>query len=269
MSPLVGDLGAFTGNEIGQIGGKAASLADLMRHGYPVPRSICITAEAFDRELDLFERAKARTHDEHEQLVAWLDARPAQGALWETIKQAVDLFSAYPLAVRSSATVEDAAEYSFAGQFESFLYVKDWNELVRCIRRCWASVCNRAVVEYCRQADIHPDQLKMAVLVQEMVPADAAGVLFTINPLTGEQHQAVLELFAGTAEELMSGRVNPERQVLDLRGANSIKDSLLPEPAIRDLLELGRRIQLARGVPQDIEWAYSAGKLYLLQARPV
>jgi pyruvate,water dikinase len=162
-----------------------------------------------------------------------------------------------PLAVRSSASVEDDREVSFAGQFRSFLNLQTVTEVEVAMQKCRGSLRAPSVAEYCRKFGIDPRSLGMGVIVQRMVRPELAGVVFTVNPATGTE-EVVIEACEGLADELLAGRQ-------------------LALPAGHPLLEqhraqierVSRAIQRHFGAPQDIEFAIEAGELYILQSRPI
>ena len=191
-------------------------------------------------------------------------------------------------AVRSSATVEDGAERSFAGQFESVLNVRGADALLRAIQSSWRSLfCERALTYQVKQ-QVPVEKVKMAVLVQEMVEAEHSGVVFTIDPLTGATDRLVVEFVSGLGEGLVQGTVQPEWMLIEKRTgrvlalpsdkprsgfqgkASTERTEQAISPAIlARLCDLARQTERLFGAPQDIEWAQQGGELFLLQARPV
>jgi pyruvate, water dikinase len=293
-------------------GGKGANLGELTRAGLPVPPGFVVTAPA---ELAALESAGIRA--ELQQLADGVD--PAvPGTLDEAASRAEELFADLELpedlrdavrtaylelgatggvAVRSSATTEDTAGASFAGMNRTFTNVRDVDELLRRLVDCWASLYTPRVLSY-RKARGITQEPAIAVVVQEMVDAETAGVLFTVDPSTGDRDRLVVEAARGLGEVVVSGQVEPDTYVLErgtgrvlqrhlghqvsklVRGADGA-DSTVPvteserhHPVLTDtqLLELaaaGTAIEEHYGVPQDIEWAYTDGTLSILQARPV
>lgn len=193
---------------------------------------------------------------------ALLELRRAGFRIPETICSPEDLASAFrrlgpPVAVRSSATLEDGSRHSFAGQFESYLNLNTLDEVVEAVRRCHESVRSPSAIEYCRKNGIDPGALRMEVLLQRMIRPEIAGVAFTVNPVTGAD-EVVIEACEGLADGLLAGN-----------------KSALPadHPLLRrhrpEIEATARRVQRHFGTPQDIEFAVEDGHLYLLQARPV
>ena len=176
-------------------------------------------------------------------------------------------------AVRSSATAEDLAEGSYAGQYESFLDVVGVDAVVDHVRRCWASLTAERALAYRRGHD-GPDDVAMAVVVQRMVPADAAGVLFTADPVSGDRTVVVVEAVRGLADAFVSGRVTPDVHRLRDGDAAPTTDAagptrVLTDAQVVDLARLGRRIEAAAGAPRDLEWCLADGRFAVVQARPV
>jgi pyruvate,water dikinase len=198
--------------------------------------------------------------------------------------------------VRSSATAEDSEAASFAGQQETFLHVRGGDPLRARIRDCWASFFSERALFYRSRKGSLTD-LGMAVVVQRMVNADIAGVLFTIDAVQGRRDRMVVEVVIGLGEAAVSGAVTPDHYVIrrdgrvrkaqvhkqpyaivasesggvverpldpDEGGARKASDELLAE-----LASLGHDLEQRIGTPQDIEWAVERGELYVLQARPV
>ena len=199
------------------------------------------------------------------------------------------------VAVRSSATAEDMAAASMAGQYETFLDVDDEASLLDAVRCCWASLDSPRTRAYLAEHGIDPRQVAMAVVVQRLVPADVAGVLFTANPQTGTRREMLVEASWGLGESVVSGLVQPDVLRLDRETgrvlAATIADKrvcIVAGPARRAaggrtpppralpavgrrhrLWQLGRRAADHFGSPQDMEWAIHDGELYLLQSRPI
>jgi pyruvate,water dikinase len=162
-----------------------------------------------------------------------------------------------PLAVRSSASAEDGAAVSFAGQFKSFLNLRSASEVKDAVRRCEESIRTPGVADYCRRHGMDPGSLQMGVILQRMIEPELAGVVFTINPLTGAE-EVVIEACEGLADDLLSGR----------KAALSPNHHLLRRYS-PEIAAAARQIQQHFGAPQDIEFAIENGVLFILQARPV
>jgi pyruvate,water dikinase len=236
----------LTERDLPHAGGKAVALGRLCAMGMPVPRGFVVTTAAY--------RA----------FVA------GDGTMPDAIAAAVRNFHramGHPrVAVRSSATIEDQPDASFAGQGESYLDV-DADALPARVRDCWLSLQTARAVAYRRERGIA--DAEMAVVVQTFIPADAAGVCFTVDPRTGAA-RVVLEAVTGTGDALVSGLAAPERVYID-RARRRIDGTTtcLTARQVRTLADLALRIECRFGGPQDVEWARRGRRLFLLQARPI
>jgi pyruvate,water dikinase len=286
--------------EVGCAGGKGSSLARMAALGLPVPPGFVVPANALADALpdggeELRRLAEAQDADGAQQLIRDVELDPA-------LRDAV--FDAYvalggddlPVAVRSSACAEDSEAASFAGQQETFLHVRGGDQVRARIRDCWASFFSERALFYRSQKGSLSD-LGMAVVVQRMVNADVAGVLFTCDPVRGRRDRMVVEAVLGLGEAAVSGAVTPDHYVLRRDGrvrkahvneqpyaivadeAGGVAErQLSPEEGgarkaddelLSKLARLGDDLEQRIGVPQDIEWAVQDGELYVLQARPV
>ncbi|WP_396933170.1 phosphoenolpyruvate synthase [Mycolicibacterium sp.] len=279
------DLDEVDRTSIPLVGGKGARLGELRRiGGIRVPDGFCVTTAAFGRFMaavpSIGERLDALsglTADD-QSAVGELSAQ-VRHALEETvvprdiaaaIRGALRPQDAY--AVRSSATAEDLAAASFAGQQDSFLDVAGADEVVRHVKRCWASLFTERAVAYRLRKGFDHRQIHMAVVVQHMVPAQAAGVLFTADPVSGNRKVTTVEAVVGLGDALVSGQADADRYtVRDARVEASIRgpQPVLTDPQVLRLAELGRRVERHFGHPQDIEWCLLDDDFHLVQARPV
>lgn len=302
------------------VGGKAAHLGELMYMGAPVPVGFCATVGAFRRFLEVTDLAKAipafqqlsrqtdvaRLRSEaqkardliREASIPDEVARPILGAYHLLGKRRCE--REVPIAVRSSATLEDMPSISFAGQLMSFLSVKGDQMLLEAVKNCWAALFGDRVILYARRQAAEVRGISMGVVVQEMVPADKAGVLFTVDPATGDQNSLVIESCLGLGKAVVEGLVVPDIYRIDKQtlreievnvghkhimftlqadGQAGIVQSPVPkelrdEPSLskreaRAIAKIGIDVERYYAHPQDIEWAYSMGKLYVLQTRPI
>jgi pyruvate,water dikinase len=264
---------AVTDADAGHVGGKGLSLCKTAAAGLPVPPGFVVTTQVFRRLSDRGIRSEPRF------LGTLLDAYHALGG--------------GPVAVRSSATAEDAADTSFAGQQETILGVETDDALVNAVERCWRSLFTERANAYRAKQGVGAAGLAMAVVVQQLVPAEAAGVLFTRDPLDATGRTMLAEGSWGLGEVVVSGRVQPDRFKLDREtgavlekhlGLKSIRVTksgeehvppaeqqqfCLSDSALSQLAELGNKVEAFYGQPRDIEWAYAGGKFFLLQARPI
>ena len=256
-----------------RVGAKGFNLARTAGAGLPVPPAFVVTTEPYRR---LAERG-ARSDPSFIRAV--VDAYHTLGC--------------GPVAVRSSAIAEDAADTSFAGQQETILGVEGGDALVNALERCWRSLFTERAAAYRAKQGVDAAQLGMAVVVQQLVPAEAAGVLFTRSPLDPGGATMLAEGAWGLGEVVVSGRVQPDRFTLDrvsgaaldkhlgrksIRLTRSGEEHVPPvdqeryclgDAALAQLAALGRQVEAFYGEPRDVEWAFAGGEFYLLQARPI
>jgi rifampicin phosphotransferase len=225
------------------VGGKAYELSTLARLGLRVPAAFVITTRAVDLLPD--------------------GIAEIQSAL-DTLRTHIP--AASRLVVRSSAPFEDSADFSAAGQLESI--ETDFESVLDAIRQCWQVLSSPALIEYFRFSGGmgKPD---LAVIVQELIETDSGGVLFTVDP-SGASDQMVIEAVRGSNRAITAGTVVPERLTVDrisgqVRGS---ADGLTPDQ-IHELVTIGQRLEEFYAAPQDIEWGFRDGKLYLFQTRPI
>ncbi len=293
------------------VGGKAANLGELLRAGFPIPPGYCVTTQAYalvagDAGLQPTLDALAATPPgdptlaEHAAAVRErLLAAPVPDAITRVVTDAyAELGSGEPVAVRSSATAEDLPFASFAGQQDTYLGVIGPEALLDGVRRCWASLWTERAVSYRAANGIDHRTVRLAVVVQRMVQAQVAGVMFTANPLTGRRRQAVIDASPGLGEAVVSGAVNPDHFVVDPATGEVLERRLgdkrllirsttaggterveLPDgqrdPCVDDrelatLAALGTQVEDHYGAAQDTEWAIDVtGVAWLTQARPI
>jgi pyruvate,water dikinase len=300
------------------VGGKALGLGRLLGEGLPVPSGFVIGTTAYRQHLEQGDLGPAiaallsgalEDDDElrsaSERIGQLLVDTPLPATISGEVVAAYDRLGVGPVAVRSSAAAEDSASFSFAGQQETYLWVSGADEVVRHVVRCWASLFSPQAIRYRARLEHGGDfaQHAMAVVVQEMVPAVAAGVMMTIDPVTGDRSQISIESSYGLGVAVVGGEVTPDRYcvdkvTLDLRSqtlghkhlayrfdpqcsevrpeAVAPEDqeaSSLSRQEVVALATLGKRIERALGAPQDIEWAVAPGPdgaraIHLLQCRP-
>jgi phosphohistidine swiveling domain-containing protein len=257
------------------IGSKAASLCMLHRLGVRVPPCFFITTAAFRQHLQangLRTQIGSAAIEEIRRLVTHT---PLSESLREQVAAACERLGAGTVAVRSSATAEDLAGHSFAGQYETILGVTSLEGCLDAIRQCWASLWTERAYEYRRRNGIDHRQVEMAVIVQRQIEPEAAGVAFSLDPVTGSRSRIVIESCRGLGEALVSGRIQPDRFILRKKNLALGRQSLVADkPSLdlkftRRLARSLRRIEKRLGGPQDIEWAIRGGTLWFLQARPI
>jgi pyruvate,water dikinase len=262
------------------IGGKAAQLS-LLSGLHRVPPGFCITADAF---------GPGRGH----QLSP--EQRGEIAASYEWLAERTGI--AEPrVAVRSSAIDEDGPLASFAGQHETFLNITGVESVIEAVERCLASATTEQALAYRNLHGLATDGIGVAVLVQQMVMADVAGVLFSANPINGRRDEMILTASWGLGESIVGGTVSPDTWTVDAASHDIVvartgskqrmtvaipggtrevevprllrEQVSLSEAQVREVARLGARLEAAMGWPVDIEFAFSGGDLFLLQCRPI
>ncbi|MGY1666731.1 PEP/pyruvate-binding domain-containing protein [Geodermatophilus sp. SYSU D00696] len=253
-----------------QLGGKGASLDRLVQRGTPVPPTAVVTADAYRTVADspdlapLLDRLRSGTPVPADEVDAAFAAVPVPADLAGAVVAAArEVAAGRPLAVRSSATVEDMAAASFAGQYRSSLDV-DPEAVLDAVRLTWASLWHPAPVAYRRAWGIPDDDVAMPAVLMRMVPARSAGVVFTVDP-GGAPDRVRVEAVQGLGESLVSGERTPEVFLLPRTGD---PDPGLPA-AVREAATLALRVEEAEGRSQDVEWAWDGTRTWLVQARPI
>lgn len=298
--------------DVGEVGGKGANLGELTRAGLPVPPGFVITSDMY---LDAIERSGARA--DLQKLVADVDpddpaslsgaAKAARTIIRDTsipADVADAIVAAYSklghdlrVAVRSSGTNEDAGDTSFAGMNATFTNVAGEAQLLRRVVDCWASLYSERVIAY-RTTEQVTDEPAIAVIVQEMVPSECSGIMFTADPSTDATDRIVVEAILGQGEAIVSGMVEPDTYIVlkdgpkllsvrvghqarkIVRGPDGADEEValtpgegarrvLTDDQILDLARIAGAVEAHYGTPQDIEWAHARGKTYLVQSRPI
>jgi pyruvate,water dikinase len=304
------------------IGGKGAGLVELWQAGMQVPPAFIVTTDAYRAFLErsgiadvlpeLLEGANDGPSREaaHRQISeVFRAAAGMKSRVWDLVRTVYDVLDAqmdeHPVAVavRSSATAEDTAEASFAGEYESELWIRGADEVCASVARCWASLFNPHALAYLDHVGVAPTDVAMAVVVQVMVPAEAAGVMMTLNPVTGARDTIVIESALGLGLGVVDGHLTPDHfelsrdtyevgvrmvvpkarqyafdaatgrvRLFDVPTARQREPSV-SDDELADIARLGIEIDERLGKPMDIEWAIGRNgdgtrRLYLLQARP-
>ena len=268
--PLVRALDEIRATDGAIAGGKGANLGELIAAGFPVPNGFVLTTAAY-------ERTATRLDPAHPDETAYrLRTAKLPAPVAGEVLDAYHRLGGGPVAVRSSATAEDLPGASFAGQQDTYLNVEGDDALLDAITGCWASLWNERAVAYRRDRAIDDADVSLAVVVQRMVDATAAGVLFTADPITGRRGRAVIDAAAGLGEAVVSGSVDPDHYAADARtgeiSERTVKHDppVLTDDQVRELAAVGRRIEDALGSPQDIEFAFDGdGRLWIVQSRPI
>lgn len=316
MASLVLGLSGINASMLSRVGGKAANLGELLSAGLPAPEGFCLTTEAYRQAtvplgLEDVHRTLHATAADDLVTLARLAGR-ARGLITAAELPAGiagEVQAAYaglggadrpdvPVAVRSSATAEDLPFASFAGQQDTYLNVVGAEALLAAVRNCWASLWTDRAVAYRASRGIDPSAVALAVVVQRMVDAASAGVMFTANPVTGRRREAVIDASPGLGEAVVSGAVNPDHFVVDSVSGRIVERRLgdkrlvirplpgggtesvdqtaaegkpcLTDRQVRELAALGGRAENHFGAPQDLEWAIDDdGEAWLTQSRPI
>ncbi|MFQ5966360.1 MAG: PEP/pyruvate-binding domain-containing protein [Acidimicrobiia bacterium] len=269
-----------TGLDDALVGGKAASLDRLIGIGMPVPLTGAVTTAGYrafvaesglGRFLEDLRSAPLPDPDQYQAFAdradeAFLEA-PMPSSLRDEIRRLADqVGDSGRLAVRSSATAEDTASASFAGQYRSFLEIDSEDQALEAVRQVWASLWLPGPRSYRRFRRIDETDLAMAVVIMRLVEAELAGVIFTVDP-GGENGAVRLESVEGLAEQLVSGEVTPQAYVVPRMGPRvELEDA---HPVYEQVVDLALLVENKFDHPQDIEWAYDGNELYLVQARPI
>jgi len=315
------DLATTSAGDAEKVGEKGARLGDLLGRGFNVPAGFCVTASAceyFIAENSGIGRAlaslseegrsgpEAGPNDALERIRGlFRDARFPAG-LRDTILAAYDALNGKgasretPVAVRSSCTTEDLPGASFAGQYHTFLYVRGRDDLLENIKLAWASQWGRGVSAYRNACQCNCGDPRMAIVVQEMVPSEFSGVIFTANPVSSDTGQMMINASWGLGESIVSGIVTPDnyvvkkgsfeilqREISDKRlevvdrpsgesgtvtvevGRSKASEPTLMTADVIELCVLGLEIEEAYGFPQVIEWSSYGDEFYVLQSRPI
>lgn len=310
-------------NEIGRqdvplAGGKGANLGDMAQAGMPVPPGFVITAPAYRLLID-----RVGLSGRIDELLAGLD-RTSCEALQAVEPRLRELFVHIPIpeelereilegyrrlgddepvAVRSSATAEDLAGASFAGQQDTILNVIGEEELLQAVRKCWSSLFTSQAIFYRGRQGFDDSQVAMGVVVQKMINSQKSGVSFTVDPVLRNRYEMVIEAVWGLGEGIVSGTITPDHYKVD-RETYEIDDEFIPakkimfcrkppcegrrggvevlpvpedqagarvltEEELKQLIDLGNLVEEHFGCPQDIEWCIAGGRIYLLQSRPI
>ncbi len=299
--------------DISSVGGKGASLGEMASIGLPVPRAFVVTAQAFRRFLvetkidqEIFKSSDLLDVENNEALekaaaraksLVMMAKMPV--AVKDEIKSAYRKMSESDLvvAVRSSATAEDLPDASFAGQQETFLNIKGETALLMAVQQCWASLYGARAIYYRSKQGFDDSTVNIAVVVQQLVHSEKAGVMFTSHPISGEP-LTIIEGSWGLGEAVVSGSVSPDKYVFDQRTEKIVEQMIankkveivadgehgtklldvsparqdaqvLSDAEVTKLAMYGKIAENHYGVPQDVEWGIVAGTIYILQSRPI
>jgi pyruvate,water dikinase len=303
----------LTRNDVPLAGGKGANLGDLVQADLPVPPGFVITAPAYrllveyanlvEKIDDLLLDLDRSACDELQNVEPQIRALFKHVAIPQDLEAAIvryyrELGKDMAVAVRSSATAEDLAGASFAGQQETFLNIVGEEALLDAVRRCWSSLFTSQAIFYRSQRGFDDREVSMGVVVQKMVNSAKSGVSFTVDPVLRNHYQMVIEGVWGLGEGIVSGQITPDHYKVDretcevvfefipektimycqdgMQGVvvepvpdNRVSARVLTGEELSQLVDLGNRIEEHFGCPQDIEWGIEDGTIYLLQSRPI
>ena len=304
-------LGAVRLKDLPRVGGKAAPLGEMIAAGLPVPSGFVVTTDACQRFmqsdpriahwLEILEgcdpRDPAALRAAAEEVRRQLSAIVVPGDVADALAAALAPEAGGAQAVRSSATVEDLPEASFAGQHDSFLNVRGRDAVLGAVKRCWLSLFSERAISYRMRKGVAPGRAQMAVIVQQLINADAAGVMFTTDPAGGDSDSILIEAAFGLGEAVVQGKVAPDRVEVSRSGLRVVRRDtglkrvqivaakegvceqllaaekagapVLEEETAARLARLGLEAERVLGGPLDIEWGVRGGEIWLLQARAV
>ncbi len=302
-------------HDIGLVGGKGANLGEMIKNGFPVPPGFIVTSESYYHILEVnnlkpkikeiisnldASNPKNLNHVSHQIKKLILHAKIPDDLALKIIKAYLKLGrggNQTLVAARSSATAEDLPDASFAGQQETYLNVSGEANLIQKVRACWASLFEPRAIFYRQEKGFDHFKVGIAVPVQKMVQSDVAGIMFTVNPVTNDKNQIVIEAVWGLGEKIVQGAYTPDHYLVQKQtykilqkqvnsqtkymtlSRNQNKELKVPssrqnKPKLTDdqiikLAKLGQKIQQHYFFPQDIEWAMEKNVLYIVQSRPV
>ena len=291
-------------------GGKGANLGEMYNSGFPVPNGFVITSRAyfhFLTQTSLISKIasslsgmESEKSSELNRAAKEIQLSIKNAKMPESIAQ--EILSSYKtlvpdakvaVAVRSSATAEDLPEASFAGQQDSYLDIKTEDELLKRVQDCWASLFGSRAIYYREQKGFSHFKVGIAVVVQVMVESESSGIMFTVDPLSGNQDHLTIEAGFGLAQPIVSGEIVPDQYVVRKSEHKIVTKNIIPQPwqlinkkkykissphqkqqkltdqLILELAKIGQKLESHYHKPQDIEWALFHNKLFIVQTRPI
>jgi len=302
-------------DDVSLVGGKGANLGEMAKAGFPVPRGFIVTSKAYFDFLEenklkskVFQELKKINADDPQTineasekvkkliLSGQISSTLAKEIIFNYLKLG-SLITQALVAIRSSATAEDLPTASFAGQQVTFLNIRGEANVLKKIQECWASLFEARAIFYREEKGFDHLKVGLAVPVQEMVPAEISGVMFTINPVTHQKSQLIIEAVWGLGEFIVQGEVTPDTYLIDKNSLDILSKKVekqeiqlikvgsltkkakvprrrqlkrkLADPQIVELAKLGKKIHKHYFYPQDIEWVFYKKKFYIVQSRPV
>lgn len=300
---------------IGQVGGKGANLGEMVSFNIPVPDGFVVTAQAYfkfikDNDLKesldkILKKVNLNDPDTINKASQKIQKIILNGKMCDELAKNImhayaklsGTFKQIPVAVRSSATAEDLPDASFAGQQETYLNVKGESNVVKRVKDCWASLFEPRAIFYRQTKGFDHLKVGIAVPVQKMIDSYISGVMFTINPVTNQKNELVIEAIYGLGEYIVQGKVTPDTYIVDKSGFEIIDRQIakqqvqlikakteskratvprslqnkrkLTDKQIVELAKIGNNIQKHYYFPQDIEWAFWKNHFYIVQTRPI
>jgi pyruvate,water dikinase len=313
ITPLCAWFNEIARDDVAIAGGKGANLGDMAQADLPVPPGFVVMTHAFRQIVEqtglwdaICDRLEGLDRNDTRQLqgiASQIQELFTTVEIDEPLRSSI--LAAYnflgegvPVAVRSSATAEDLAGASFAGQQETILNVITKDALLKAVCRCWSSLFTSQALFYRFKCGFDDDAVSMAVVVQKMVRAEKSGVSFTVEPVMHNRRQMMIEGVWGLGEGIVSGTITPDHYRVDRRTydvifefvpekkimfcqnenggivqlpvpADRVSARLLSDSELRQLVDLGNQVEEHFGCPQDIEWAIEDDTIYLLQSRPI
>ncbi|MFH1770835.1 MAG: PEP/pyruvate-binding domain-containing protein [archaeon] len=269
--------------DIPLVGGKGANLGEMFNH-FNIPNGFCVTVNAYKHFMDetrigshihgLLDKLEVEGTEELDKVSKEIRALIMKQDFPDDLRK--DILEGYKklknkkVAVRSSATAEDLPTASFAGQQDTYLNVKGTEDVIHSVQKCWASLFTSRAIYYREKNNFHHRDVLISVVVQEMVDADFAGVMFTIDPVN--KKYILIEIVEGLGEKLVSGMVTPNTYFMkkDTHELNEKMEHFdFDEAMIQEVSRMGEKIEAHYKKPQDIEFAFYKGELFILQSRPI
>ena len=291
-------------------GGKGASLGEMIRAGFPIPPGFIVLASAFDTFIDdnnlraeidavlhaVNQKAIHTVVEASEKIRAIIESAPLSEELIKEIEHAFSDLNVEYVAVRSSATSEDSADATWAGQLETYLNTSK-DQLLKNVKKCWSSLFTPNAIFYRFEKGLHGAPLSVAVVVQKMVDSEKSGIAFSVHPVTQDRNQLIIEAGFGLGEAIVSGEITPDSYSIEkdtdsiiqrninvqtralTRGKNGMNvwkelgevglQSVLDQKEILTLTELVKRVEINFGFPVDVEWAFENGEFFITQSRRI
>ncbi len=270
-------------DDIPIVGGKGANLGEMFHH-FNIPNGFCITVHGYKDFMDettigahihgLLDKLDVEGTEELDKVSKEIRKLIMKQKFPKDLRE--DILKNYHklkhkiVAVRSSATAEDLPTASFAGQQDTYLEIEGDNDVITAVQKCWASLFTSRAIYYREKNNFHHRDVLISVVIQEMIDAEYAGVMFTIDPVN--KKYILIEMVEGLGEALVSGQVTPNSYFLkkDTHEVNEKMEHFdLDIKLVEQVSKIGEKIEKHYGKPQDVEFAFYKGKLFILQSRPI